>query len=82
MKERGNFPQTNGRSSAGRDTQYLTAFIIAAGGANPMRHIRRGALRADTQLRQLQHAVVSTAHALPAVRWFAFWNTHNKNSQF
>src|ERR1035441_2817470 len=47
-----------------RHTQHLPSFIIAAGGANPVWHIRCRALWARTELRQSQHAVVRAAHAL------------------
>src|ERR1035437_6880948 len=69
-------PRPGTKSSARRDGQHLTAFVIAARRAYPVWHIWRGALRARAELRQLQHTVVSTALALPAVGRFAFWNTH------
>jgi hypothetical protein len=75
MKETRNF-RAQRKSDAGRDGQYLTAFIKTTSRANPVGHIRRGALRARVELRELQHTVISTALALPAVGRFAFWNTH------
>ena len=44
----------------------LAPFIIAAGGANPVWHVRGRALRTRTKLRQSQHAVIRAAHALTA----------------
>ena len=37
----------------------------------------RGALRARAELRQGERAIVRAPHALPASRWFSFWNAHN-----
>ena len=53
-------------SRAGGDADNLAAFVKAARRANPVRHIRRIALRTFAQLRQFQHAVVGAAHPLPA----------------
>ena len=59
-----------------RNADDLAAFIKATSRANPVRDVGRGALRAGAELRQFQHAVVGTAHALPAPGWFTFWNAH------
>ena len=53
-------------SSASRDGDHLTPFVIAAGGADSVRHVRGRALRTGTELRQGQHAVIGPAHALTA----------------
>jgi hypothetical protein len=51
------------RSSAGRDRQDLTSLVVTTGGTDPVRHIRRCALRARAELRQLEDAVIRAAHA-------------------
>src|SRR6185436_17134073 len=58
------------------DGDYLAALVIAARWTNPMGPIRRRALRTGAELRQLEHAVVSPAHALAALRRFSLWNAH------
>src|SRR5208283_3528462 len=64
------------RRSAGVDRQYLAALVVTACRTDPVRDVRLGALRTFADLRELQHAVVSTAHAHPALRRFTFWNAH------
>src|ERR1700733_4848600 len=61
---------------AGVDGQHLAAFVKATGRAHAMRHVRRVAFRTLVHLRQFEHAVVGPALALPACRWFTFWNAH------
>ena len=41
-----------------------------------MRNKRLIALRTLAQLGQFQNAVISPAHALPALRWFTLRDTH------
>jgi hypothetical protein len=48
------------------DCDDLAAFIKSAGRTNPVRNKRRGALRADAQLRQGQNTIIGPAHALAA----------------
>jgi hypothetical protein len=48
------------------DGQHLAALVKSAGRADAVRHIRRVALGAFAQLRELEHTVVSPAHMLPA----------------
>src|ERR1043166_9646905 len=67
------------RSRAGRHRNNLTALVIAAGGADPVRHVRGRALRAGAQLWQGKHAVVRAAHALTTSRRFAFGDTHRSS---
>ena len=65
-----------GDLSSGSYCKDLTSFIIAAGGTDPMGHIRSTALRAGAQLGQGHDTVIRPAHALAALRWFAFGDTH------
>jgi len=67
--ERNTHPRSCGKAKlrTGLDRDHLTALVIAAGGAHPMGAIRSGTLRASAELRQFQHAVVSSTHALPAL---------------
>jgi hypothetical protein len=51
---------------ARRDAEDLAAFVESAGRAHAVRDVRSIALGAFAQLRELEHAVVSAAHALPA----------------
>src|ERR1051326_2071277 len=67
------------RSRAGRHRNNLTALVIAAGGADPVRHVRGRALRAGAQLWQGKHAVVRAARALTTSRRFAFGDTHRSS---
>jgi hypothetical protein len=53
-------------SGARRDCQHLAALVKAARRTDPVRDIRRIALRALVHLWKLEHAVVSAALALPA----------------
>jgi hypothetical protein len=80
MKKRGNFHRAI-KSRTRRDTQNLAAFVITARRTNPVWYIRRGTLRANAQLRQFQHAVVSAALTHPAFRWLTFWDAHKINSK-
>lgn len=59
------------------DCQDLSAFVIAAGRTNTVRHIGCRALRASAKLRQSHYAVVRAAHALAASGRFSLRNTHN-----
>jgi hypothetical protein len=52
--------------SARRNGQDLTALVKTAGRADAVRNIRRIALRALAQLRELEDTVISPAHALAA----------------
>ena len=63
-------------SGSGGDGDDLAPLVVAAGGANPVRHVRGRALRTGAELRQGQHAVIRAAHALAAFRWFSLGNTH------
>jgi hypothetical protein len=64
----------SGSGSHGND---LAPLVIAAGGANPVGHVRGRALRTRTELRQGQHAVIRAAHALTTSRRFSLRDTHN-----
>ena len=61
---------------SGSDGDHLASLVITAGRADPVGHIGCRALRAGAELRQRQHAVVSAAHALAALRRFSLWNAH------
>jgi hypothetical protein len=63
-------------SSLGLNRQDLAAFVIAAGGADPMRDIRSRALGTSAELRDGHDAIVSAAHALAASGRFSLWDTH------
>lgn len=57
-----------GRSGSGSssDGEDLAAFVVTAGGADPVRNVRGGALRTGAELRHGHDAIVSAAHALTA----------------
>jgi hypothetical protein len=76
LKEGGINSAHRRRSGACRDGQNLTAFVETAGRTYAVRHIRLRALGTGADLRQFKHAVISTAHTLPAPRWFTLWNAH------
>src|SRR5205814_584829 len=44
------------------DGDDLASFIKAASGADPVRDVRGGTLRAGAELREFEHAIVSAAH--------------------
>jgi hypothetical protein len=81
MKNAEKFPRHAIKLRARRDAQNLAAFVVTARRTDAMWHIRRSALRASLQLRQFQHAVIGTAHTLPAPGWFTLGNTHKINSK-
>src|SRR4051812_36164007 len=64
-------------SSLGLNCHDLPAFVIAAGGADPMRDIWSRTLGTGAELRHGHDAVVSSAHALAASGRFSLWDTHN-----
>jgi len=67
IKKRGKkFPRRHAEGSACVDRQHLAPLVITARRADPVRHMRLGALRTFADLRQFQHAVVSAAHFHPA----------------
>src|SRR5438105_2087143 len=70
-------PAPTERSSPGCDGEDLAPLVVPAGRANPVRHVRRRALRASAQLRNGHHAVVRAAHSLTASGRFSFRDTHN-----
>src|SRR5258708_2098201 len=65
-----------GRSGLGGDGNNLAAPVKTAGRAHPVWHVRRRALRAGAQLRQLQNAVISSPHTLAALRRFTLGYAH------
>src|SRR5438105_9789242 len=70
------------QSGTRRDCQHLASLVKTARRTNPVRHGRSGTLGTDTQLRELQYAVVSPAHTLTAFRRFSFWNAHKLQFSF
>src|SRR5438270_581317 len=59
------------------DRDNVASLIVAAGGADPVRNIGGGTLRAGAQLRQLEHAIVGPPHPLAALGRFTLGYTHN-----
>ncbi len=76
IKSAEKFPRRKTELLACVDRQNLASLVITTGRADPVRHMRLGALRTFADLRQFQHAVISTTHFLPARRRFTFWNAH------
>ena len=62
------------------DRQHLSAFIIAAGGANRVTGNRAAALRTLAKLMSMP-AVSSFARAQPHLRCFAFGDSHGDNEE-
>jgi hypothetical protein len=62
--------------SDGFDVDHLAAVIAAAGGADPMGLEGSAALGAGAQAGKREHAVVGSAHTLPALRRFALRDAH------
>ena len=53
-----------GLSGSGCHGNNLASLVVAAGGANPVRHVGGRALRTLVELRQDEHAVIRATHAL------------------
>src|SRR5215831_3185195 len=69
-------PLLEKRSAAGRHGHDLASLIIATCRADAVWYVGRGALGASAQLRQAQHAVIRSAHALAASRRLSLGDTH------
>ena len=61
---KGEFLAIMGPSGSGGHGDNLAPFVVAAGGANPVGHVRGRTLRTLAELRQGEHAVIRATHAL------------------
>src|SRR5690606_5207573 len=67
-------------SGVGLHRRHLPPLVVPALRADTVRNVRRAALRARIQLRQVQHAVVRPPHPLTAARRLSLGDSHKINS--